>query len=141
MLDSTVLVCWIAWVYGLWFLVLVFANCVCSNRVVVCVCVYNIWMYWPSAMCNFAYGHIVLANYGQRLICGLDYKPQGHLSSNIIIGFCERTNVCNWFFVRNINTRTKPSLTHIIFSEKISSVVGLLQFYCLCEYSLWNRFI
>lgn len=52
----------------------------------------------PCAICNLnMWTHSARANYRQRLICGLDYKPQGHLSSNTIIGFL-RTNALQLIF-------------------------------------------
>lgn len=37
-----------------------------------------------------------------QLICRLDFKPQGHSSSNILIIGFRLTTACNWFFPRSI---------------------------------------
>lgn len=41
--------------------------------------------------------HSAEANYRQRLICGLNYKPQGHFSSEHNNNWVLRANACNWF--------------------------------------------
>lgn len=56
-----------------------------------CLCLYGLRMCFfgvPTAVCNIEkWTQIVAAIHRQWLICGLDYKPQGHSSSTIIIGF------------------------------------------------------